>query len=165
VAAGPNVAQIHEGLMKSPPHRANILNGNYNSVGLAIVGRGEDLYVTQDFAHTLPIYSEGQFRDAVVAAFNKARKAHGLGNIDVRDDSHLRSAACSGKSTAQQVLGDLPGATDAVVFTSSVPEDLPSSMKTAASNGILRRMDIEVCFKPDSKHGYGSFWVLAGFYP
>src|SRR2546421_3751376 len=67
VAEAPTVEELHSGLMNSPPHRANILNGKYNAIGLAIVSPNDQLYVAQDFAHVLPSYSEPQFRDALLA--------------------------------------------------------------------------------------------------
>lgn len=53
--AGENIAKhmsvksAHEGFMNSPGHRANILNKNFNKVGLGFVKQGNYLYVTQWF--------------------------------------------------------------------------------------------------------------------
>src|SRR5580692_11681653 len=47
----------HQGLMHSPPHRENLLNPGYNVAGFGVVRAGSALYVTQDFAHSLPAYS------------------------------------------------------------------------------------------------------------
>src|SRR5579872_3915312 len=58
VAMAPTVERAHQGLMDSPPHHANIMNPRYNAVGLAIVARGGELYVAQNFAHIVPSYSE-----------------------------------------------------------------------------------------------------------
>jgi len=45
------------------------------------------------------------------------------------------------------------------------PEKLPSVMQKTAANPALRRASVEVCFKPGPVHGYGSFQVVAAFYP
>src|SRR5262249_1151993 len=73
VAAADNVDDAHVGLMNSPGHRANILSPKYNAVGIGVVRVKSRVYVAQDFAHVLPVYSAQQFRDEVVAAFNRAR--------------------------------------------------------------------------------------------
>lgn len=51
VGAGPSIEEIHDALMASASHRANILEDEYNAVGIATI-RVEDgrLYVTQVFA-------------------------------------------------------------------------------------------------------------------
>jgi len=165
VAAGETVEEVHQGLMDSAQHRANVLSSKFNAVGLAVVSREGDLYVTQDFAHVLPSYSEQQFRDAITAAFNKARRANGFGPMPARADSHLYDLACSDNDDLKQMLGDLPGATNMVMFTSSAPEKLSPSMQKAAADKSLHRVDLGVCFKPGKEHGYGSFRVVAAFYP
>src|SRR5271157_3927064 len=58
VALEMDVAGAHAILMNSPPHRANILSSKYNAVGIAVMRSGDRVYVTEDFAHRLPDYSE-----------------------------------------------------------------------------------------------------------
>jgi uncharacterized protein YkwD len=50
VDAGRDAAAIHESFMKSALHRANILDTDMDSVGIAIAARNGQLYVTEDFA-------------------------------------------------------------------------------------------------------------------
>jgi uncharacterized protein YkwD/uncharacterized membrane protein required for colicin V production len=50
LALSPTVELAHEGLMKSPGHRANILSPDYHAVGIGIVNGGPNgIMVTQDF--------------------------------------------------------------------------------------------------------------------
>ena len=50
LALAPNLAQAHDGLMKSPGHKANILSVNYKTVGIGIIDGGPyGIMVTQDF--------------------------------------------------------------------------------------------------------------------
>jgi uncharacterized protein YkwD len=58
VAFAGSVDQAQNSLMHSPPHRANLLNANYNVAGFSVVRSGSLLYVTQDFGHSLPSRSE-----------------------------------------------------------------------------------------------------------
>ena len=164
VAEGETVEKIHEGLMSSPQHRANILSPKYNAVGVAVIPKGDELYVTEDFASILPSYSELQFREAIAAAFNKQRQANGIAEIVVHADRHLHDVACSDEDDAQQIIHDLPAALNLLVFTTSMPEKLPSGMQKTAANRSLHRMDIGACFRPGKEHGYGSFRVIVAFY-
>ena len=165
VAEGDTVENIHQGLMNSPEHRANILSPKYNSIGLAIIAKGDELYVTQDFANVLPAYSERQFQDAVAAAFNKARQSSGIPAVAVKADAHLHDVACSNNDDAGEMIHELPGAVNLVVFTTSIPEKLPSGMQKVATDNTVHRMNTGTCFKPGKEHGYGSFRVVAAFYP
>ncbi|HXZ33118.1 MAG TPA: CAP domain-containing protein [Terriglobales bacterium] len=49
VADGPNVARLHELWMKSPHHRANILNKDMDSLGIGIVERNGQFFAVEDF--------------------------------------------------------------------------------------------------------------------
>ena len=51
-----DAAFIHEGFKESPEHRDNILNPNYDSVGIGVFySEGKEYYVTQDFSRSLEV--------------------------------------------------------------------------------------------------------------
>jgi uncharacterized protein YkwD len=50
VAEGPSVIGLHTQWMNSPPHRANLLDPDLNSVGIAIVQSGNTLFAVEDFS-------------------------------------------------------------------------------------------------------------------
>lgn len=170
-AAGENLAiagsveQIHSALMNSPPHRENILDPNYNSVGIAIISRGRDLYAVENFARMYPDFSEPEFRNELISTFNQARKAQKNLPIAIHVDSHLVEAACSGTSDAQGVLRDEFGARTLVIFTASSPDKMPQDMLDAAADPNLARMNIGVCFRPGKTQGNASFRIVAALFP
>lgn len=50
LALAPTLPQAHDGLMKSPGHRANILSPEYRTVGIGVIDGGQyGLMITQDF--------------------------------------------------------------------------------------------------------------------
>ncbi len=165
VAVAPTVQQAHEGLMGSPPHRANILSDKYNAVGLAAIVHGDQVYVVQNLAHVLLNYSASQFRDGVIAAFNAARVGKGLSAIKAVPDQRLEQVACSGETDPEKVLAQTKGAVDLQIFSASVPGKLSGHMQTAAADPKLHRLNIGACFRPGKEHGYGSFMVVAAFFP
>ncbi|MBZ5524160.1 MAG: CAP domain-containing protein [Acidobacteriia bacterium] len=164
VAFAPTVETAHAGLMKSPHHRENILNPDYNAIGIIFLPANGELYVAQNFAHVLPSYTEPQFRDEVVAVFNRLRKTARLGPLEVDSDKRLHDAACSGEPNPELLIQRLQGVSDLLAFTASSPEKLPDSMRRSANDGRLQRMNIGVCFKPGHEHGFAAFWVVAAFY-
>ena len=53
VAEASNSALIHELWMNSAGHRANLLDPNVDSVGIAVIQRNGQLYAVEDFAHSV----------------------------------------------------------------------------------------------------------------
>ena len=50
VTQGPSPEFIHTQFMKSPPHRANILDRDMDSVGIGVVEQGGQLFAVEDFS-------------------------------------------------------------------------------------------------------------------
>ncbi|HEY6273440.1 MAG TPA: CAP domain-containing protein [Terriglobales bacterium] len=164
VALANNPEEIHLALMNSPGHRANILNPQYNAVGIGAVEVKAELYVTEDFAQVVPAYSVDQFRQGVVAAFNQLRQARGVRAISAQGDARLDQAACSGRLDPGSVLTGQSGAASVTSFTAVQPWDLPSPMEKSAADSTLQRMSLGVCFRPDPANSFAQFWVVAVFF-
>lgn len=165
VAYAGDIASLHQNLMQSPHHRANILSPESNAIGIGLAAKDGELYVTEDFARLLPSYSTDQFSQQVVAAFNRVRQSKGLPGVPARPNPRLQQAACTAKLDPQRLIKTLPGATNLAIFTASQPGDLSPAMRRAAADKSLRRMQIGVCFKDDNRAGFSSYWVVAAFYP
>ena len=165
VAYAGDVPALHNNLMHSPHHRANILSPDSNAIGIALVSRGSELYVTEDFAHLLTSYTSDQFASQVVTAFNRLRQAARLSALPAKPDARLQQAACAAKLDPRSILSNLPGATNLSVFTAAKPADLPPAMASAARDRTLGRMAVGACFKPDDRAGFSKYWVVAVFYP
>jgi uncharacterized protein YkwD len=50
VAQGPTPGFIHSQFMKSPPHRANIVDTDMDSIGVGVVEQGGQLFAVEDFS-------------------------------------------------------------------------------------------------------------------
>jgi len=59
ISAGENIdmgsgwLQAHSAFMASPPHRANILDDDYETVGIGVVERHGTYWITEDFARLI----------------------------------------------------------------------------------------------------------------
>jgi len=51
VALGPSPSLIHAQFVKSPPHRANILDTDMHAIGIGIVERNGQLFAVEDFSN------------------------------------------------------------------------------------------------------------------
>lgn len=163
IATAETSEEAHMGLMLSPGHRANIMSTRYNAAGIGVVESNGRLFVTQDFAWVMPAYTEAEFREAFIAAFNRARAAKGIAAIEAQADAGLHSAACSAKDDAPVLAAPGFNATEVVRFTLSEPEKLPEQLMRYAQDQRQRHMDLGVCFRPDARYGYANFWVVAAF--
>jgi uncharacterized protein YkwD len=50
VDEGPNATAIHQSFMKSPQHRANILDGDMDSAGIGVAERNGEMFAVEDFS-------------------------------------------------------------------------------------------------------------------
>lgn len=88
VAVGSYVATIHQGWLDSPGHRANMLNPDVDSVGIAVVASGGVIYAVADFARAVTVFSHKQAEDAIAQLL----RASGL---EVLSDRNGARAACA----------------------------------------------------------------------
>jgi uncharacterized protein YkwD len=99
LAKAPNAAIAHDGLMNSPGHRANILNGDVAEVGVGVVIVDEDgapgLLATQLFASRPGKVDPQKAADGLVRRINARRKAAGLAPLkrNAWMDARARKAA------------------------------------------------------------------------
>jgi len=58
IAAASRAEDIHPGWMNSPPHRANLLNPEVDSVGIAVVYRDGLFFAVADYSRAVPVRSQ-----------------------------------------------------------------------------------------------------------
>ena len=113
VARGYSAREIHDGLMVSPGHRANILDRRVTHVGIGVArepGASGALLVTQDFIEVArPIDTAAAARD-LVTAVNRNRAARGLPELTERPQ--LQAAA---ERAARRFFADANATQDAAL--------------------------------------------------
>lgn len=163
LAVAENEEDAHAALMYSPGHRANILNSQYNAVGISLTERGNKLFVVQVFSHALPEYSDDDFRQSFLVAINHERKVHGLRPMAEHEDRFAHSFACSTDGDAGKMSLPGPSGTSSAVFTSSDPQQLPEGILHYVDAANLHWVSVGACFRPGPKYGYANFWVIVSF--
>lgn len=172
--SGENVAEdtsgvegIHIGLMNSPPHRANILNADYNAIGIAVVKRGDYYFAVEDFANRLPEIEAAQVEEQISVGFERARRHAGYPPVHRIARTGLREYACgmagNDEVNARQV--DIPLARYILAFTISEPEKLPADLAKLTSNQEIGSFAIGSCFGRTPSYPSGVFWNVMAFFP
>jgi uncharacterized protein YkwD len=72
VAEGPSAESIHQQWMNSPPHRANLLDDQLDSVGIAVAERNGVLFAAEDFSHAVEMLTTEE-QEGIVDAKLRAR--------------------------------------------------------------------------------------------
>ena len=166
VAYDYSVQAVHEGLMQSPPHRANILSPKYNTVGIGVVRSGDVFWVTQDFAHRLQEYSVDEAENTIIAVWQRERQRANRPAAQVVRMPQLRRMACAmaqqGRLDSRAPL-NLPDVQAAVVYTESDPAKLAANAVKMAHDTGVTRVAVGACFADSEQYPAGTWWVAMVF--
>jgi uncharacterized protein YkwD len=166
VARTANAARAHTALMHSPDHRANILDSDFNSIGVGVVRTKEGIYVTEDFARRVPEVSVGEAEDQVAASLNRLRRDIGAPALRRLSAPELRKMAC--RMATNDKLNPSAGlassrASSAVAFTAlDFPKDCHplERLKTSSASGF----SVGACFQASASHDTPVFWIVVVTY-
>jgi hypothetical protein len=162
-----DVISAHKEFMHSPAHRVNILNSDYNVVGVAVLRSADHVYVTEDFAHRLTDYSEPEADAVLQRAIENYARAHGTSAPDRKRQAQLRQMACAmalNDALDNQKPAEVPGVQEAAVWTTGTPEKLPNGAKELLSHPMSAGYSMGVCFAPSLSHPGGVYWVVMVVY-
>ena len=167
VAFGPTPAGITDDWMHSPGHRANILDGQYNAIGVAVARRGDELYAVTDFAHSVPSLSAPELEDAITVAITQARKARSLPTLPRRQDPTLRQFACemakNDRLDTSAILGR-GNISASLAFTDPDPAKFGSHFREVANVVTSKAFAVGACFARSDTYVEGTNWVVVAFY-
>jgi uncharacterized protein YkwD len=133
VAEAPDVSTLHIAWMNSAPHRANILDPQVDSIGIAIERRGEEYYATQDFAAVVAPTT----RDEQEQQIARLLQAHGLSIVPGVDDARRNCDQNRLASGAQPVA--------VARFETSDLNHLPNDLSRLVNSGKFRHAAVGAC--------------------
>jgi len=167
VASAASVAQAHESLMASPPHRENLLDPAYNVAGFGVVRSGHLLYVTQDFGRGVTTYSAEKSEQLIARNIVDARHRSRLVSLRELDGTSARDAACqmADENTIKtRVSREMKQSTYLVRYTSQDPETLPSGAGRAIADAGVHSFAVGSCYRQTKTYPNGVYWVALMFY-
>jgi uncharacterized protein YkwD len=174
-ASGENVAlaadaeRAHTALMHSPHHRENILDPDYNSVGIGVVRTARGVFVTQDFAHRLPEASVEQVEEQVASDLSRRRGANGAPVLQRVPAPELRSRACEMAANdrlnphAGMLLNSSPRVSSSVAFTALDLTQIPDSLQKLQSRPASA-FSVGACYQSSASYENPVFWILVVTY-
>ena len=134
VAEASNSAQIHDMWMASEGHRANLLDPKVDSVGIAVVQKGRQLYAVEDFARTVAQLSIDQ-QEAMVGDMLAAAGLRLEGN---KADARQTCTMSSGFVGSRQ-----PGFV--MRFSATSLDRLPDQLTSRVGSGQYHVAEVGAC--------------------
>ena len=141
VAEGPSVVGLHTQWMNSPPHRANLLDPELNSIGIAVVQSGNVFFAVQDFSAAVALLS----RDAQEQQVASQLSARGLQAVSASSDARKTCELDRGWA------GDRP--TTVLRYETADIKHLPEELEPKVTSGKYRAAAVGAC----NAGGSGSF--------
>lgn len=166
VAYDADAPSAHRSLMSSPPHRANILRPEFNAVGIGLIRKGNQVYVTQDFAHRTEEFSASQFETEVANTFATLRRSNSLPPLPLRPQNGLRDIACDmarNDRLETDLARDIANVRTVVVWTATEPQKLPDSM-LKMRNTKASAWSLGSCFASSARYPNPVWWNVAVTY-
>jgi uncharacterized protein YkwD len=163
IAKHSDVAAAHQALMESPGHRANILNPEFNAVGLGVLRDESQIFVTEDFAHVMPSYSDFEADAAAQQAISDFVRSHGMPPPERKTRTQLTHMACDMAKADKidaQAARSIPGTVSAVAWTATDLHQLPPGLRSVLSQPVTSGYSLGVCFAPSKSTPGGVYWLL-----
>jgi hypothetical protein len=133
VAEGPSVTGLHIQWMNSPPHRANLLDRELNSVGISVVQSGNMLFAVEDFSVAVPSMSLESQEQQVQSEL----AARGLQLVDATADARKTCESDRGWS------GQRPAGV--VRYETADVRRIPDEIDQRLSSGRYRSAAVGAC--------------------
>ena len=169
VAVAASAARAHAALMHSPAHRANILDRDYNSVGIGVARSGGEIYVTQDFARLVEDSSVEKIEERVAADLNRERGASGRPVLRRINAPELRHQACEMASNDRlnprlgMPKGTSYSSSSLVAFTAIDPAQIAGSLGSLRSQPA-RAFSVGACYQSSASYENPVYWVIVVTY-
>jgi len=137
-----DAASVHSGWMHSAPHRANLLNGAYDAIGIAAFRVGDALWATEDFATRTRAISAD---DADVAVRERIQAERQRAHLPPLKLHVVSGSAAQGCSSPMATAPPGPGTRSRVTYTTSTPQSLPDVLTTRVDDPKFQSYSISVC--------------------
>ncbi len=159
IALGADARQVSQEWMRSPPHRANILDPRLNTLGVAVVVSGGRLYAVQDFAVSMPALTAEAVEDKVASELQALSLPAGADGSPAALSLLSREEARSSCALAD----GLPSGSKArFVLRWEGPElALPKPLRDAAQSGRYAAASVGACAASGSANRHFTLYRVA----
>lgn len=152
VAAAPSAPEVQDAWMTSEGHRANLLDPEITSVGIAVAVRDGQLYAVEDFARVTPTLTFEQQESAVMSLLARS-------GVDLLPANPEARPTCALESGFRGVRR--PGFI--IRFTASALDRLPEELTRRLATRQYRQAAVGACPDADSD-GFTSYRLAVLLY-
>lgn len=156
VGLGPSTEVIHEQWMKSSSHRANILDSELDSAGVAVLERNGVLFAVEDFSRAVAALSLEE-QEKKIGALLTARGIHLLNDMANETDTARKQCALDSGT---------PGKRRSVLvfrFTTTDLSRLTEALEQKIQSGRYRSAAVGAC-APDKRSSFTSYRLAVLLY-
>lgn len=177
IALGENVAfsngfqpeLIHQKLMESQGHRENILDPNFDEVGIgAVLKKNKGYFITQDFRRSPVIKDENEVKREIQRDMNELRRRNFLRPLNFLQDADEYAYRCALNMIKARRPPPLPpqfGDTQYHFITSPALEGIQSIYKDKILDEIYETAGLGVAFNRNTKYPGGSYFIALLLFP
>jgi len=159
---------IHQGFMDSPEHRDNILNPNFDAIGIAAVYSNDNkYYVTQDFIQSLEVLEEDEATKFFQDEINRIRKENALPALSFQKTANIFAQRHARKKASGQPLPNIAnffGETH-IYFITTPGLTLPKSVSREIASGTYESGGIGAWFGRLPEYPGGTYVISLFLFP
>src|SRR5580704_5564044 len=153
VGEAPSSVIIHDLWMHSPGHRANLLDPNVDSIGIAIVTRNNQLYAVEDFASTVKILTLNQQEHTVAGVIAQS----GMRVAETTDDARQTCTMSTGYTGSHQPWFIMR-------YTAASLNAIPSQLMSRLTSGKYHQAVVGAC-PATRKSSFTAYTIAVLLYP
>jgi uncharacterized protein YkwD len=153
IAMGANAGQIQSEWMKSPPHRANILDPDLNAVGFGVVQRGGYLYAVADF-------------DRNVSALTTEQTEAAIEKLLIGQNIQISGSRLDARQTCEMTHGAAGGSHPRFVmrWQNSDLSVLPTALQAELDTGRYRTAAVGACSSANAESAFTTYCIAVLLY-
>ncbi len=160
---------IHQSFMDSPGHRANILDPDFDKVGIGVVFKEDNgYYVTQDFIRSLKPKGREEARVEVEEHINSMRRKYSLPPLLFSKEANAYAQQCSLNKIKDRPLPPLPthfGETHLFYIKSPSFEYLYSKQKDKLLDKNYQTAGLGIDFSRHEENPGGTYFITLLLFP
>jgi len=153
IAMGASPTQIQKEWMKSPPHRANILDPNLNVVGFSVIERAGYLYAVADFANSVAALTTEQAESAVEKLLSARNLKIAASNLDARQTCEMTHGTAGGSSPLFVMR-----------WQNSDLSHLPPALEKELQTGRYRTAAVGTCASANAESAFTTYRIAVLLY-
>jgi hypothetical protein len=168
VGMNTELSDVNNMFLRSPGHRANMLNAAYDAGGVGVVRLGSSYWVTEDFAKLTPELSVDKAEDQAAAAFEARWKQDYPSTIKRVAIANFRAFACKtaragGKLQGASVTYDNKPARQLFAYSTAEPSSLPPQVDANLGGVQATTYAVAAC-TPQEWGSDGQFWMVLALF-